>query len=52
VHKVAQAGIARTFQNIRLFAEMSALDNVRVGRHVRTKCGLVASAVAHARFRA
>ncbi|RZL09886.1 MAG: ABC transporter ATP-binding protein [Rubrivivax sp.] len=36
VHKVAQAGIARTFQNIRLFAEMSALDNVRVGRHVRT----------------
>ncbi|MDE1998124.1 MAG: ABC transporter ATP-binding protein [Burkholderiales bacterium] len=36
VHKVAQAGIARTFQNIRLFAEMSAVDNVRVGRHVRT----------------
>ena len=31
VHKVAKAGIARTFQNIRLFAEMSALDNVRVG---------------------
>ena len=39
VHKVAQAGIARTFQNIRLFAEMSALDNVRVGRHVRTRVG-------------
>jgi len=39
VHKVAQAGIARTFQNIRLFAEMSALDNVRVGRHVRTQVG-------------
>ncbi|MFY9812459.1 ABC transporter ATP-binding protein [Aquabacterium sp.] len=39
VHKVAQAGIARTFQNIRLFADMSALDNVRVGRHVRTKVG-------------
>jgi branched-chain amino acid transport system ATP-binding protein len=37
VHKVAQAGIARTFQNIRLFADMSALDNVRVGRHVRTR---------------
>jgi branched-chain amino acid transport system ATP-binding protein len=34
VHKVAQAGIARTFQNIRLFADMSAIDNVRVGRHV------------------
>lgn len=37
VHKVAQAGIARTFQNIRLFADMNALDNVRVGRHVRTQ---------------
>ena len=37
VHKVAQAGIARTFQNIRLFADMSALDNVRVGRHVRSR---------------
>jgi branched-chain amino acid transport system ATP-binding protein len=37
VHEVAKAGIARTFQNIRLFADMSALDNVRVGRHVRTK---------------
>ena len=39
VHKVAKAGIARTFQNIRLFADMSALDNVRVGRHVRTSVG-------------
>ena len=39
VHDVARAGIARTFQNIRLFADMSALDNVRVGRHVRTKVG-------------
>jgi branched-chain amino acid transport system ATP-binding protein len=37
VHRVAQAGIARTFQNIRLFGDMSALDNVRVGRHVRTR---------------
>ena len=35
VHLVAQAGIARTFQNIRLFAEMTALENVMVGRHVR-----------------
>jgi branched-chain amino acid transport system ATP-binding protein len=41
VHRVAQAGIARTFQNIRLFAEMTALENVMVGRHVRTGSGLL-----------
>jgi branched-chain amino acid transport system ATP-binding protein len=40
VHQVAIAGIARTFQNIRLFGEMTALENVMVGRHVRTKTGL------------
>ena len=40
VHEVARAGIARTFQNIRLFAEMTALENVMVGRHVRTQSGL------------
>ena len=41
VHEVAKQGIARTFQNIRLFPEMTALENVMVGRHVRTKSGLV-----------
>ena len=41
VHEVAKAGIARTFQNIRLFPEMTALENVMVGRHVRTTSGLV-----------
>ena len=40
VHDVAKAGIARTFQNIRLFGEMTALENVMVGRHVRTHSGL------------
>jgi branched-chain amino acid transport system ATP-binding protein len=39
VHKVAEAGIARTFQNIRLFGEMTALENVMVGRHIRTRAG-------------
>lgn len=39
-HLVTQAGIARTFQNIRLFANMSVLENVLVGRHTRTKEGL------------
>jgi branched-chain amino acid transport system ATP-binding protein len=33
---VAERGIARTFQNIRLFANLSALENVMIGRHVRT----------------
>jgi len=41
VHEVAKAGIARTFQNIRLFPEMTALENVMVGRHLRTHSGLV-----------
>ena len=40
VYQVAKAGIARTFQNIRLFGGMTALENVMVGRHVRTKHGL------------
>ena len=40
VHQVAKAGIARTFQNIRLFADMTAIENVMVGRHIRTKSGL------------
>ena len=41
VHEVAAAGIARTFQNIRLFARMTALENVMVGRHVRTRAGVL-----------
>ena len=41
VHEVARAGIARTFQNIRLFKEMSVLENVMVARHVRTHSGLL-----------
>src|SRR5438128_9324645 len=36
-HQVARWGIARTFQNIRLFDYMTCLDNVRIGRHVRMK---------------
>ena len=43
-HRIAERGIARTFQNTRLFANMSALENVMVGRHVRTHAG-VAGAV-------
>jgi len=40
-HQVLQAGLARTFQNIRLFAEMTALENVLVGRHARTGSGVI-----------
>jgi len=40
-HRVAQHGIARTFQNIRLFGGMTALENVMVGRHVRTLTGVL-----------
>ena len=51
VHEVAQAGIARTFQNIRLFAEMTALENVMVGRHVRTGSGLLGAIFRTAKFK-
>lgn len=39
-HKVADAGISRTFQNIRLFGHMTALENVMVGAHCRTRASL------------
>lgn len=39
-HLVTKAGVARTFQNIRLFSNMTVLENVLVGRHTRTKEGL------------
>ena len=41
-HRVAALGVSRTFQHIRLFAGMTALENVMVGRHPRTRAGFVA----------
>jgi branched-chain amino acid transport system ATP-binding protein len=38
---VAEAGIARTFQNIRLFANLSSLENVMIGRHLRGRAGVI-----------
>ena len=52
VHEVAKAGIARTFQNIRLFGEMTALENVMVGRHVRTHQGVFGAIFRHGAARA
>jgi branched-chain amino acid transport system ATP-binding protein len=52
VHLVAKSGIARTFQNIRLFAEMTALENVMVGRHVRTRSGLIGAVLRTPGFKA
>ena len=42
-HRIARCGLARTFQNIRLFGNLSALENVMVGRHVRSQAGVWAS---------
>jgi branched-chain amino acid transport system ATP-binding protein len=50
--EVAERGIARTFQNIRLFANLSALENVMIGRHVRTHAGVFGAIFRDARTRA
>ncbi len=41
MHELVTQGIARTFQNVELFGRMTVLENVLVGRHVRTRCGLL-----------
>ena len=50
--RIATLGIARTFQNIRLFANLSALENVMIGRHVRTKAGVAGAILRNAATRA
>ena len=40
VHRVTERGLARTFQNIRLFPDMTVLENVMVARHCRTRSGI------------
>ena len=42
-YKVTDAGVARTFQNIRLFQQMTAMENVLVGMHSRLSAGIVGS---------
>jgi branched-chain amino acid transport system ATP-binding protein len=48
---VAEAGIARTFQNIRLFVNLSALENVMIGRHPRTRAGVLGAVLRNNRTR-
>ena len=50
-HAVTKAGLARTFQNIRLFPDMTALENVLVGRHCRTHAGVSEAITRMGRFR-
>lgn len=42
-NKIAEKGIARTFQNIRLLENLSVLDNVMIGTHLRLKSGLISA---------
>ncbi|MBI5683082.1 MAG: ABC transporter ATP-binding protein [Deltaproteobacteria bacterium] len=44
-HKITSMGIARTFQNIRLFAEMTAMENVMVGRHIKSAAGFLGAVI-------
>jgi branched-chain amino acid transport system ATP-binding protein len=41
-HRIAQQGVARTFQNIRLFGNLTALQNVMIAQHILTKAGVLA----------
>jgi branched-chain amino acid transport system ATP-binding protein len=50
-HQVTRLGMARTFQNIRLFRQMTALENVVTARHCRTRSGVVASLLRLPRMR-
>jgi branched-chain amino acid transport system ATP-binding protein len=49
-HEIAQAGISRTFQNIRLFPELSVLDNVRLAASTQAKVGLFGSVLRTPKF--
>jgi branched-chain amino acid transport system ATP-binding protein len=50
-HDIARLGISRTFQNIRLFREMSVIENVMVSQHCRTRSGLIGSITRWKKFR-
>jgi len=51
-HEVTRLGMARTFQNIRLFPTMTVLENVMIGRHCRTRAGILGAILLDPRTRA
>jgi len=51
-HEIVRLGVARTFQNLKLFADMSVLENVMTGRHSRTGAGLIAAVMRGPKSRA
>lgn len=51
-HQIAMVGLARTFQNIRLFGNLSAIENVMIGRHIRTRAGVWGAVTRNKRTRA
>jgi len=51
-HVITRLGISRTFQNIRLFQNMTALENVMVGRHIRSEAGPIGAVFRTRKFKA
>lgn len=50
-HEITDSGLARTFQNIRIFGQMTVLENVMIGRHCRTKAGVLGAILGIPRVR-